>query len=1396
MSQNSVTQALLAGGDRQGVRLAATALLSQTHPDMAAATLASAYPGSPHSLFQHLRALGEDELAESMARDWLTRHPTASSEGIEQLVTEASAQERVNGPAAAMSVLEHAWEQTACLRAEIADRLAELAERSGDLVLAAEARQKAQAEVPSVDRRAHAALALIESSKIDEGLGLVPQSTVEPMDLAVIGLAYLADNRPGEAETYLTRAAEAMAAGPLPGPEWLGRITHALLTLGNPSHAASVARLWVDTAPGNLDARTSLAAALHKAGDENSAAAQAGWLLAMDPTQDVARQVLAESLQAVGRPGDALEHWQSLALTNAKALKPLIECALEADDLPVAKHQASRWLALDPESPQALVMYGRTLTASGELDAARDHLQLATERSPQSPETWLALVEAQRAMGNSAVAGETLNRAIQICPEDPGLLRSMAEHLTQHGRLNEALDHLVRAQRLAPDDPQLQLSHGALLLELGHVEQAVPELQAAHDRRPSHLPTRMALAKAYEQIGDILEAAELVKGVPDGSPRDTLLLAGRVATRAAAKSNHASLAELGLHWLQLAEVKAENDPDAAYWLAEALRLASRGEDAMAAYQACLAAAKTGPSDLKLRTSLGLAQAAIDVGQTAVGISVLEDLRAEGNPSAASLVLLSKAYRKAGLADEALSPALEAVRIDPECSEARTEAVEVAIQAKAWDAALEQINHWVQSAPEEPEAWTQKARVHALNSDSTGARSALARALQIGSSQPHVILSIGQTLAKLGEQTQAVRILRRASHTHPDNQELLRCLAEQADRAGSHAVAYEAYARLSEFEPGNAHLLRQVGESLWKLDRRSEAIGFWQRAQAAHPKNASLTIRLARAHIENAEPDRGLEQFRQAVKLTPDDPQLAVEAAAALTSHGAASEALALLGTTASLVPDNPAVKLALVDAYSLNGDYQQAVNVLEADSSSLSEPSLAVQSRLSLALSRLGRHDEAQSAYSAVRGGELATADDAVWAARAALRQGDWPGVQTAVDAGLSDEHATPEHVEILVEMAARLLDAGWLYRQSGDVRRHAPAVQTLTEAEERMPWLERALAAAVPTEKITRLQAHLALAGGTMQSDEAVDAYQDPGWLDSLAIAYLRQGNPDQVIAVLSKNAGARVSDYGPILAGLAHSQSGRFAQARKAYGAAQPLPVIRPLAVYLTGQAWAAEGKIQEAVNAYNAALAAWPDEAGWHSTLARAYTSIGELDGALPHLQQAVDLEPLNAEFGLSLAKHLQAIGAHDEAEEQFSQILPHYVDHSDVWLQAGYASLAVGHIDEAAHRFEHASKLHPGSPAAHIGSARAAHAAGNTGRAAQHAAQAVELAPEDPEALMAWADMLGFQGKIDKALTVYERAGSLMVDPERGRSGPQSVVSEEWSAGSGCARAEKGRRKPAG
>ena len=157
-------------------------------------------------------------------------------------------------------------------------------------------------------------------------------------------------------------------------------------------------------------------------------------------------------------------------------------------------------------------------------------------------------------------------------------------------------------------------------------------------------------------------------------------------------------------------------------------------------------------------------------------------------------------------------------------------------------------------------------------------------------------------------------------------------------------------------------------------------------------------------------------------------------------------------------------------------------------------------------------------------------------------------------------------------------------------------------------------------------------------------------------------------------------------------------------------------------------AQGKVDDAIALYRAALARDPSDAVTRSNLGAALASKGQLDEAIVQYRTALDLAPNDA----------------------------------DALYNLGNALMAQGKLAAAAGEFREALRIEPGFADAHINLGNALVALGQSDEAADHYRRAAELKPDAIEAVNNLGLILSAQGRLDQATALFRRA--LAIDPD--------------------------------
>jgi tetratricopeptide (TPR) repeat protein len=1371
--RDQLISSLITEGRTKGIALVSQIALANYSPQEAARLILDNVPHAFDKILLGLQELNERELLEAIvtiaSSESAQLESSPSSDSIDRLLAKA-VRNLVEGDLAnTRHALDSAWEAATHTTGAVADLVGDIARVDGDPIVELEARQQALRSHPTPLRRAELGLALIKQEQAEEALATLTDNPEAIEEQIALGFALVHLGERNQASEVLRQATHQLSKVENLDNRYLNNLVDGLVSLGETEDALQAARLLVQRVPTNIEARILLSSLLEQAGDPETAAEEANVALALEPDSKTARYALASSLQASERAEDALPHWQTLADHNVDVLTKLAYCALEANQVDLARDTANRILQNDPKSLDGQIIFGKALAAMGNYESAKSYYEKAIQIAPQNPNAWIALAECQVAVGDDQEAGATLTAGTQASPSSGHLQFELSRWLRQRGRLNDALEAIKQATNLDRKQAKWLVEYGDLLRELGHYNDALSVLQEAFAIQPKNWGTRQALAHVLEHLDDITEAARLMHALPDDASTEAHLLAGRILAKSIDQDDNTSLERVVFH-LERARTSGCEDPSNDYWLGLAYENAGLVDEAFLAYQACLNQLSDDDRELRLQVALGLARTALATDLISLALSTLEEERQHFPTSTDLLVLLSEAYLAAQLPEQALRTSQQAMELDPCSLDALHIIVRAAIESGDFREAIRASEELLDIHPEDTNAWLDLAVISQKAGEYTSSRNALAQALRCGRHLPDVLQRTASILLDLDEKAAAQRMLQRASDLLPENIEVHQELAVLSKELGDLETAQQAWRRCIEIQPDNHIVYKNAAQALWDLNRRSAAIGLWQRAASIQPDDVLLQSTLARAYLSNGEPKRALDHFEIALGLQPSDAGLNYEAGAAALRHGSCDKALVMLQKASHLAPEDFESLIALGECYLVLNRPHQARDVLEKVIDGGSPPQRAF-SLISIALLDIGDLSAAKSALASANEVAPVSTADAIWFSRASIHMGDWRQSIAALEDWLSIENH-PDAVLEFIHARLRIFDASWIYAIASEAINHTPAPDLTNEKarQEIRTWIDDCRQAGMTKNRIDKLALWSSVSEGKLGEDPhtLAKAISKVGptteIIQSAAIAYLRVNRPDDSQGILRSFREVKDTDsWSALLRGFSHAAIGQYARARHAYQGAMINPVIRPIASFHSALAWEADGSVKKAIARLNNVLATWTDEPIWHFKLASLYEDEGELDNALPHFQQAAELIPDEADFQLALARILREVGQLVDAERVYSEALKSLPDDGQIWKEAGQVALAIGNAETADSWFGRACTLSPADAHCLIGSAHASLALGQHRQAMERAQAALRLSPDDFEVLLGMGKIFATQGKFEKALDVYDKALAYAANP---------------------------------
>lgn len=1349
-----------------GLQLAGFALMSNSTAKDAAQAVSEALGVRTARATAVLSASRETALAAALAA-----HNTGGDAGADsQDWVQASLLARLNGRTeTALEMARKAWDASQQAVAEAADALAEAAVADGDGVTTLEARRHAVRATPTPLRRALLAVELAGQGDIDSARDVLPEDSNDALDRLARGIVRAVRGDPqGAAEDLSAGWYGADSEAGLPTP-LIGPLIAAIDGAGNAALGLEISAAMVAAEPTNAALRRSYAERLTANGDRSSAVDEARLALALEPGSSETRRLLAQALQAAGRPADALKVLGAQAGTDAKSMSAAAVYALEAGEADRAVAWSLRLLEVSPASSEAKALHARALALGGAADEAIRELEALTEESPDDGQAWLSLADVLARTGDERRAGEALSRGVQAVPDSPPLLMALGRWYAADSRWSDA-EQLMRKACASPEAaPAWLFEHGCVLNSLGLRSESLAAYERCVQKQPGNWPARIALSKALESQARWQEASHWLEGLPVDAPAAAHYAAGRLTLR---RETDAPSARQAAGHLLRARALGVTEPELDWWLGQAFEASDDPERAAESFGRAAAASQAG-SELHRRAWMSRGRITLSAGQPASAIASFEQLR-QAHPRDAEVRLwLARACSSAGHYPEALAEARAATELDPTSAEALAEWAEAARRSDLLEEAVEAARKLTDLKPDDGPAWLSLGNLLDRTGSPAKAREAVAHAVAVGRKDAGILRQAAELLVRLEDVEAAERLLETAVRLYPDDPAGWVSLAEFQECAGKPEAASEAWLHAARITPATEGAARRAALALAKAGRPDEGIAILREAWDASPSDTALLLDLAESILERGQPEEALRLLLNVSDTGDFPPDQRGRAGVLLSRVGEMEPGLRLAREAAHADTESAELWTGLAEVWLRSNQPAEALPCLDR---AVRLPGRSLTAYALLVHAHLSRGD-ATSAWDALRAASSerpTSLGEAQSVAAAHLRLGEWQAALNTVEDYCGSSHDAAASI-VAAEILLRMNDAWWLYGEIAGASRHAPAFS----GDDLRIRTAEAMAALRLTNDDPRHQLVVARWQASIEPNEksvtvleeaARRAGNPPPALEGLAIALLRIEAAQNAFQVVQRLAPSALDGaWQPLLAGLCHLRLGNKDWALQAFEAASSDAALVPLARALASTVDAAPGDGARAIAALNDAVAAWPNEPAWHLHLANLYLEREELDSALPHLQQAADLDPENGDAWLALARALREAGHPDEAQQAYEQVVRFLPGLGQVWKEAGAIALARGDFERAATWFARAQAVGPSDVEALVGAARADLGLGRTRQARQKAETALEQGPESPLALESLAEVMAADGDVDNALSLLERASARSDRPGSIRAG---------------------------
>ena len=193
------------------------------------------------------------------------------------------------------------------------------------------------------------------------------------------------------------------------------------------------------------------------------------------PKSAVAPNIIGIATSAIGRPNEAIAHFQ-------KALK------------------------LQPDFPEAQKNLAQTLILIGRADTAVALLAKLAATAPNDWQAWFLKAQGELALRRENDALHSTEKAQTAAPRNPAIYHLRSKILLSLGKIKDAIDALETVLQINPDDVQALTQLSLPLARQNRTQEALDVVQKAVALAPNDIPARYRLATQYVEMGDTAEA--------------------------------------------------------------------------------------------------------------------------------------------------------------------------------------------------------------------------------------------------------------------------------------------------------------------------------------------------------------------------------------------------------------------------------------------------------------------------------------------------------------------------------------------------------------------------------------------------------------------------------------------------------------------------------------------------------------------------------------------------------------------------------------------------------------------------------------------------------------------------------------------------------------------------
>jgi tetratricopeptide (TPR) repeat protein len=277
-------------------------------------------------------------------------------------------------------------------------------------------------------------------------------------------------------------------------------VTRGCLNSYSKSDALGCANLLLQRAPDHAGGLLLRGKALESLKRDEGALHDYRRAVELDPAGDEARLRLAALYARLGRPWQALPHYQCLAEgqpDNREVLLGLARCHYDLHALKEARLTLNRLIDRHPDYVPALVQRGRWDFHAGRTAEAESALRRATELDARDHDAHITLCQCLETQGKEKEA-QLFQARLRRLEDDNTRVRVLIDWSRHH-----------------PHDAPLRYEIGTRLVALGRDEDAASWFFAALGEDAHYAPAHTALAEYFEHTGRPFRAARQRRAAQD-----------------------------------------------------------------------------------------------------------------------------------------------------------------------------------------------------------------------------------------------------------------------------------------------------------------------------------------------------------------------------------------------------------------------------------------------------------------------------------------------------------------------------------------------------------------------------------------------------------------------------------------------------------------------------------------------------------------------------------------------------------------------------------------------------------------------------------------------------------------------------------------------------------------